>query len=134
VYITSRAPFKLAGAAGVIEGVNVQENNCGDVVVKALNGKKVDILINNAGYFYEPVEKITSLNFEEEMKMIDICALGVLRITAAIFNAGLLAAGSKVQHPFTALQHPPHPRATHTQPPSHTRSYRSIVTCACRWR
>jgi NADP-dependent 3-hydroxy acid dehydrogenase YdfG len=96
VYVTSRAPFKLAGAAGVIEGVNVQDNNCGDVVVKALNGKKVDILINNAGYFYEPVEKITSLNFEEEMKMIDICALGVLRITAAIFNAGLLAAGSKV--------------------------------------
>lgn len=103
VYVTSRAPFKLAGAAGIIEGVNVQDNNCGDIVVKALNGKKVDILINNAGYFYEPVETITSMNFEEEMKMIDICALGVLRITAAVFNAGLLASGSKVTEYSTSF-------------------------------
>jgi len=96
VYITSRGPFKLAGAAGVIENVDVTDNKCGDIVVKALKGKKIDILINNAGYFYEPVEKIHCLNFEEEMKMIDICALGVLRITSAIHNAGLLVSGSKV--------------------------------------
>jgi NADP-dependent 3-hydroxy acid dehydrogenase YdfG len=66
-------------------------------MVKALNGRKIDILINNAGYFYEPVETISTMNFEEQMKMIDICALGVLRITAAAFNAGLLAQGSKVR-------------------------------------
>ncbi len=47
-------------------------------------------------YFYEPVEKIDSLNFKEEMKMIDICALGPLRISAGLFNAGLLKSGSKV--------------------------------------
>ena len=54
-------------------------------------------LINNAGYFYEPVEKIDSLNFKEELKMIDICALGPLRVTAALYNGGLLEPGqSKV--------------------------------------
>lgn len=54
-------------------------------------------LINNAGYFYEPVEKIDSLNFKEELKMIDICALGPLRVTAALYNGGLLKPGeSKV--------------------------------------
>ena len=52
--------------------------------------------VNNAGYFYEPVEKLDSLNFEEEMKMIDICALGPLRLTAALGTAGLLVEGSKV--------------------------------------
>eukprot|EP00192_Tetraselmis_astigmatica_P013389 CAMPEP_0117651912 /NCGR_PEP_ID=MMETSP0804-20121206/2346_1 /TAXON_ID=1074897 /ORGANISM="Tetraselmis astigmatica, Strain CCMP880" /LENGTH=330 /DNA_ID=CAMNT_0005457923 /DNA_START=138 /DNA_END=1130 /DNA_ORIENTATION=+ len=56
----------------------------------------VDILINNAGYFYEPLETIDSLNFEEELKQIDICALGPLRITSVLFNAGLLKEGSKV--------------------------------------
>lgn len=64
--------------------------------MKALDGKTIDILINNAGYFYGPVEKIDSLNFEEELKMIDICAVGVLRVTSALYNAGLLPKSSKV--------------------------------------
>ena len=46
----------------------------------------------------EPVEKILdkSLNFEEEMKMIDICAVGPLRITAGLVNNGNLKSGGKV--------------------------------------
>jgi len=95
VYITSRAPFSIEGAS-VIEGIDVQDNESGSKLVQALGGNSIDILINNAGYFYGPVEKIDSLNFEEELKMIDICAVGVLRITSALFNAGLLQAGSKV--------------------------------------
>eukprot|EP00958_Prasinococcus_capsulatus_P011513 scaffold1146_cov399-Prasinococcus_capsulatus_cf.AAC.2 len=47
-----------------------------------------DVVINNAGYFYEPVETLSTLNFEEELKMIDICALGPLRISSALVNAG----------------------------------------------
>ena len=53
-------------------------------------------LINNAGYFYEPVEKIDSLNFPEELKMIDICALGPLRVSSSLYNAGLLQPGSVI--------------------------------------
>ena len=74
----------------------MQDNSCGAKIVKALDGKTIDILINNAGYFYGPVEKIDSLNFEEELKMIDICAVGVLRVTSALYNAGLLPKSSKV--------------------------------------
>jgi short-subunit dehydrogenase len=35
-------------------------NDCGAKVAAALSamGKTVDVLINNAGYFYEPVEKV----------------------------------------------------------------------------
>jgi len=80
----------------VITGVDVAMDEDMPTMVKALDGKLVDVLINNAGYFYEPEEKIDSLNFKEEMKMIDICALGPLRITAALVNAGLLTEGSKV--------------------------------------
>ena len=43
----------------------MQDNKCGEKLALALKGKQIDILINNAGYFYEPVEKIDSLNFEE---------------------------------------------------------------------
>ena len=37
-----------------------------------------------------------TMDFDEEMKMIDICAVGQLRITNALFNAGKLPSGSKV--------------------------------------
>lgn len=80
----------------MISHIDVTNDNCGSAVVLAMKGRKIDILVNNAGYFYEPVEKINTLNFAEEMKMIDICALGVLRITSALYNSGLLAQGSKV--------------------------------------
>jgi len=48
----------------------------------------IDVLINNAGYFYEPLETIETMNFEEELKMIDICAVGPLRVSSALWNAG----------------------------------------------
>lgn len=55
----------------------MQDNKCGDILAAALKGKKIDILINNAGYFYEPVEKVDSLNFEEVRTCIraDICVI-----------------------------------------------------------
>jgi len=97
VYITSRkAVTGLPAGIKVIEGVDVEDNKCGELIVAKLAGIKIDILINNAGYFYEPVETLQSLNFAEEIKMIDICAVGPLRVTSALFNAGLLPSGSKV--------------------------------------
>jgi NAD(P)-dependent dehydrogenase (short-subunit alcohol dehydrogenase family) len=53
-------------------------------------------LINNAGYFYEPLETIDSLNFKEQMKQIDICAMGPLRVSASLYHGNLLREGSKV--------------------------------------
>lgn len=93
--MTSRLPFELAGAT-VLAGIDVTDNHCGHKLVSALQHTKIDILINNAGYFYGPVETISTLNFEEELKMIDICAVGPLRVTSALFNAGLLGRGSRV--------------------------------------
>lgn len=96
VYITSRKEADIPGVKGVITGIDVTDNSCGDELAAALNGEKIDFLVNNAGYFYGPVETLETLNFEEEMKMIDICAMGPLRITSGLANKGLLASGSKV--------------------------------------
>lgn len=95
VIATIRGQAEVSGAE-VISGIDVTDNKVAEKLVTALKDQKVDILINNAGYFYEPVETLSTLNFEEEMKMIDICALGPLRITAALANANLLPEGSKV--------------------------------------
>ena len=87
----------IAGVKKVITGVDVTDNKCGVPLAAALGATHIDVLINNAGYFYGPVETLSSLNFEEELKMIDICAVGPLRVTAALFNAGLLSKDAKVR-------------------------------------
>lgn len=42
------------------------------------------------------METLETLNFAEELKMIDICALGPMRISSALVNGGLLEKGSKI--------------------------------------
>jgi len=91
---------ELVGLWNVYSGVDVTDT---DGVAKAMkrvksDGGALDFVINNAGYFYEPCEKITddSLNFEEQLKQINICALGPLRVNAAAVTAGALADDAKL--------------------------------------
>eukprot|EP00980_Cylindrotheca_fusiformis_P008346 scaffold1754_cov105-Cylindrotheca_fusiformis.AAC.8 len=87
----------LVGKDHVFSGVDVTDNEAVDKTFQSMDFK-LDMIINNAGYFYGPTEKILdqSLNFEEELKMINICALGHLRVNAAAVNAGALAEGAKL--------------------------------------
>jgi NAD(P)-dependent dehydrogenase (short-subunit alcohol dehydrogenase family) len=82
----------------IITGVEVTSDEACEAIASKIKGGPIDILVNNAGYFYEPVEKVTdrSLNFKEELKMIDICALGPLRVSANLFQNGLLKEGSVI--------------------------------------
>ncbi len=70
----------------IAENVDVTDE---DAVVRLASeiSEPLDILINNAGYFYGPLETLSNLNFAEELRMIDICAVGPLRVTAALHNA-----------------------------------------------
>lgn len=80
----------------VITGCDVTDTKSVEAAVAKVT-EPVDILINNAGYFYEPLETITSMNFDEELKMIDICAVGPLRVSSTMFNAGKIKApGGKI--------------------------------------
>ncbi|MEO1623136.1 MAG: SDR family NAD(P)-dependent oxidoreductase [Cyanobacteria bacterium J06632_3] len=77
-------------------GIDVTQESATAKLAANLSGP-LDIVINNAGYFYEPLETLKNLNFTEELRMIDICALGPLRVTAALYNAGQIKApGGKV--------------------------------------
>jgi NAD(P)-dependent dehydrogenase (short-subunit alcohol dehydrogenase family) len=73
----------------IIEGCEVTSAECVNKSMQEITSP-VDIVINNAGYFYEPLETIDSMNFEEELKMIDICAIGPLRVVTALRNLHLL--------------------------------------------
>ena len=75
----------------VITGVDVTDDS-------AVNGKMIsevseplDYVINNAGYFWEEHETLDNMNFDEQMKQINICAVGPLRVSSAL---------QKVSNPF----------------------------------
>ena len=42
------------------------------------------------------VETVESMNFEEQLKQIDICGVAPLRVSSALYNAGALADAAKV--------------------------------------
>ena len=79
----------LGSSVTVITGVDM----CDDAAVKALPdqvGAPVDYVINNAGYFPGTAEgeTLASMDFPEQLKQIDVCAVGPLRVSSALYNAG----------------------------------------------
>jgi len=97
---TTKELNRLVGKWNVYDGVDVTDEEAVKAVVKRIksDGGGLDMVINNAGYFYEPKETILedSLNFEEQLKQINICALGPLRVNSACVNAGVLEEGAKL--------------------------------------
>lgn len=91
---------KLVGKWNVYHGVDVTDNDAVRKVAKRVKGDggALDVVINNAGYFYGPCELVKegSLNFEEQMKQINICALGPLRVNNALIQSQALAKGAKL--------------------------------------
>lgn len=91
---------KLVGKWNVYDGVDVTDDEAVTKVAKRVKGDggALDVVINNAGYFYGPQElvKEDSLNFEEELKQINVCALGPLRMNNALIQSKALAEGAKL--------------------------------------
>jgi NAD(P)-dependent dehydrogenase (short-subunit alcohol dehydrogenase family) len=89
IIVTCRKTSADLDALGgqVIEGVDVQHIESVQKMADAIT-EPIDIVINNAGYFPDIHETITDpknpLNFEEELKQIDVCALGPLRVIATL--------------------------------------------------
>jgi len=80
----------------VITGVDVQSTESVKKMAEQIEGGPLDYAINNAGYFMEAAETLSSLDDKEELKQIDICALGPLRVTSALHGAGLLKGGKVI--------------------------------------
>jgi NAD(P)-dependent dehydrogenase (short-subunit alcohol dehydrogenase family) len=79
------------GCAQIIQDVDVTDAAAvAEMASSKLQGGALDIVINNAGYFTAHHETMDALDFGEELKQIDICAVGPLRITAALRSKGLI--------------------------------------------
>jgi len=72
----------------VITGVDVTDDAAVSGKLVAEVGEPVDYVINNAGYFWEQEETLANMNFDEQMKQINICAVGPLRVSSALQKAG----------------------------------------------
>ena len=93
---------ETVGKENVYKDVDVTDT---DAINKAVEAVKkdghgpIDIVMHIAGYFPDIMEKLTedNLDFDEEIKMIDICAVGPLRLNSALINGGLLSnEGAKI--------------------------------------
>lgn len=70
------AELEAAGAARVVTDVDVTDTAAVDRMASEI-AEPIDIVINNAGYFTKKKESLADgLDFEEELKQINICALG----------------------------------------------------------
>ena len=80
------------GGVEVIEGVEVtSEEACEALADKLKDKQPLDVVVNNAGYFPDVSDDFTNgLNFSENLKQYDICAVGPLRVTAALVNKGCI--------------------------------------------
>lgn len=94
-YVLAELQSHLGDSGEVLTGVDVIDLVQIRGMVARL-GEPVDIVINNAGYFMEQHETLDTLNFFEELKQIDICALGPLRITSELYKGQKLKEGAKV--------------------------------------
>ncbi|KAJ1459328.1 short-chain alcohol dehydrogenase with NAD or NADP as acceptor [Pelagophyceae sp. CCMP2097] len=88
---------ELDGIATAYDGVDVTDMDAINTWRVVSEKGPIDVLINNAGYFYGPSESVMegTLNFEEQLKQINICAIGPLRVTSALVQAGGLLPGSR---------------------------------------
>jgi NAD(P)-dependent dehydrogenase (short-subunit alcohol dehydrogenase family) len=88
---------ELDGLFTFYDGVDVtDEAAIAAAAEKIAAAGPVDVLVNNAGYFYGPRESVLegSMNYAEQLKQLDICALGPLRVSAGLHAAGALKEGS----------------------------------------
>lgn len=74
------------------ENVDVTDDSSVARFAEALSGRKVDVLINNAGVLTR--QALDALDYDEMRRQFEVNALGPLRMTAALLPC--LASGSKV--------------------------------------
>ena len=75
----------------VVEGIDVCDTKSCESLVGQVGGP-LDYVINNAGYFPGTAEgeTLTNMDFSEQLKQLDVCAVGPMRVSATLYNAGLV--------------------------------------------
>jgi len=87
--------LNAAGVEQIIEGIDVTSDIAMNKLITELK-EPVDIVVNNAGYFMKEKETVLggTMDFEDEMKTLNICAIGPLRITNALWHGQKIVPGT----------------------------------------
>jgi len=88
------------GQVTIINGIDVTKDEAMSKMVEECK-TPVDIVMNSAGYFYGPTESVGvgcegHMNFQQNLLQINICAVGPLRITNALYKGGKIVPKGKV--------------------------------------
>lgn len=88
--------LRAVGLAKIVEDIDVTSDKSMEKLVAEV-GAPLDVVVHNAGYFKRERESILegTMDFADEVHTIDICAVGPLRVTNALWRAGLLKEGGK---------------------------------------
>ena len=94
VIAVCREPSDVLAALGVevIDGVDVSQADAGQRLATALQGRAIDVLINNAGVL--SADAIGDIDFDDVLRQFQVNALGPLRVTQALLPN--LGKGAKV--------------------------------------
>lgn len=76
----------------VIDGIDVGQPDVGERLVAALDGTKLDVIVNNAGM--ARWDSLESLDFDAARDHFDVNTLGALRVTTALLPG--LSNGAKI--------------------------------------
>lgn len=89
--------LEAAKPAQIIAGIDVTKD---ESMTKLTNEIKepLDVVIHNAGYFKNEFESVlkNTMDFADQLKTIDICAVGILRVTNALWQAKQIKQDGKI--------------------------------------
>jgi NAD(P)-dependent dehydrogenase (short-subunit alcohol dehydrogenase family) len=68
----------------IVEGIDIRDNDAYLKVVKALDGRTIDLLINNAGILSR--ESIDDMDYERIRKQFEVNAIGPLRLSLGLLS------------------------------------------------
>lgn len=77
---------EVKGNVKIVEGIDVANTSSVQKLLDHVGDGQLDIVLNNAGYFTKEMETMDAMDFEEELKQIDICAIGPLRVSSTLIK------------------------------------------------
>lgn len=96
---TARDPEKateLKDTGALVLPLDVTDSNSVRAMAKALNGQKIDLLINNAGIMGHNAASFKETDFDEVITTYDVNSLGPMRVTQALLPNLLAGSGKTV--------------------------------------
>ena len=89
---------ELRATGARVHGVDIASGASVAAFAHALDGAAIDLVINNAGTYGDPRQRLEELDYEAAMRTFEINALGALRVSQAFVPHLRRGTGKKLAH------------------------------------